>query len=109
MAAVYAESVTGTRSFICAAVFFWTIWSVTVQTLPGDTFPPHAVASTHGFGGMGSTLGSVVSIWLVGRTLDPTHSYQSVFAGLGPLMPAALAAGLSLMGRLERIKLEAAP
>lgn len=105
VAAVHAESVFWTMTFICVAIFFWMIWSVTVQTLPGDYFPPHAVASVYGFGGMGSTLGSVISIWLVGRTLDLTHSYQPVFAGLGLLMPVAYAAGMLLMGRLERVSL----
>lgn len=107
VAAVYTQSLAWTMTFICIAIFFWMIWSVTVQTLPGDYFPAHAVASVYGFGGMGSTLGSVVSIWLVGRTLDVTQSYTPVFTGLGMLMPIACVAGLMLMGRVERIKLPA--
>lgn len=103
--AVHADSLFWTMAFICVAIFFWMIWSVTVQTLPGDYFPPHAVASVYGFGGMGSTLGSVVSIWLVGRTLDATHSYAPVFAGLGLLMPVAFFVGMLLMGRVERVDL----
>jgi len=82
------------------------IWSVTVQTLPGDYFPPQAVASVYGVGGLGSTLGSVISIWLVGRTLDSTQSYEPVFVGLGLLMPVAFAAGMCLMGRLKPVELE---
>jgi ACS family hexuronate transporter-like MFS transporter len=105
IAAVHAHSLFWTMTFICIAIFFWMIWSVTVQTLPGDYFPPHAVASIYGFGGMGSTLGSVVSIWLVGRTLDLTHSYAPVFIGLGLLMPIAFLAGMTLMGRVERVDL----
>ncbi|NWF83081.1 MAG: MFS transporter, partial [Bryobacteraceae bacterium] len=105
--AVYAESVFWTMAFICLAIFIWMIWSVTVQTLPGDYFPPHAVASVYGFGGMGSTMGSVVSIWLVGRTLDATHSYAPVFAGLALLMPVAFVVGMALMGRVERVDLGA--
>lgn len=107
VAAVYAQSLAWTMAFICIAIFFWMIWSVTVQTLPGDYFPSHAVASVYGFSGMGSTLGSVVSIWMVGRTLDLTHSYTPVFTGLGALMPVACVAGLSLMGRVERVHLTA--
>lgn len=105
VAAVYAQSLSWTMTIICAAIFFWMIWSVTVQTLPGDYFPPHAVASVYGFGGMGSTLGSVISIWLVGRTLDIAHSYVPVFVGLGLLMPVACIAGMFLMGRVERVEL----
>jgi len=107
VAAVHTQSLFWTMTFICIAIFFWMIWSVTVQTLPGDYFPPHAVASVYGFGGMGSTLGSVISIWLVGRTLDVTHSYSPVFVGLGMLMPVACVAGMSLMGRVERVELRA--
>jgi len=105
VAAVYAESVAMTMTFICVAIFFWMIWSVTVQTLPGDYFPPQAVASVYGIGGMGSTLGSVIAIWLVGRTLDVTQSYQPVFVGLGLLMPVAFTAGMFLMGRLPPVPL----
>lgn len=105
VAAVHAQSVAWTMTFICIAIFFWMIWSVTVQTLPGDYFPARAVASVYGFGGMGSTLGSVVSIWMVGRTLDLVHSYTPVFTGLGVLMPAACAVGLLLMGRVERVEI----
>ena len=106
VAAVHVQSLSWTMTIICVAIFFWMIWSVTVQTLPGDYFPPHAVASVYGFGGMGSTLGSVISIWLVGRTLDITHSYAPVFVGLGFLMPVACLAGLSIMGRVEPVELE---
>jgi ACS family hexuronate transporter-like MFS transporter len=109
VAAVHTQSVPWTMTIICVAIFFWMIWSVTVQTLPGDYFPPHAVASVYGFGGMGSTLGSVISIWLVGRTLDITHSYAPVFAGLGLLMPVAFVAGMLLMGRVERVELKPQP
>lgn len=105
VAAVHAHSLFWTMTFICLAIFFWMIWSVTVQTLPADYFPPHAVASVYGIGGLGSTLGSVISIWLVGRTLDLTHSYVPVFAGLGLLMPVACVAGLSLMGTVHRVRL----
>jgi len=106
VAAVHAESVAMTMTFICIAIFFWMIWSVTVQTLPGDYFSSAAVASVYGIGGMGSTLGSVIAIWLVGRTLDLTQSYQPVFVGLGLLMPVAFTAGMLLMGRLRPVSLE---
>jgi MFS transporter, ACS family, hexuronate transporter len=106
VAAVYVESVFWTMAFISIAIFFWMLWSVTVQTLPGDYFPARAVGSVYGFGGMGSTLGSVISIWLVGRTLDAVHSYQPVFIGLGMLMPLACAAGFWMMRRVEPVTLE---
>jgi ACS family hexuronate transporter-like MFS transporter len=106
VAAVHAQSLFWTMGFICIAIFFWMIWSVTVQVLPGDYFAPEVVGSAYGFGGMGSTLGSIISIWAVGRTLDLTHQYAPVFAGLGMLMPVACVAGMALMGRVERVEVK---
>ena len=106
VAAAFTTSLFWTMTFISVAIFFWMIWSVTVQTLPGDYFPPRAVASAYGFGGLGSTLGSVISIWLVGRTLDLTGSYTPVFLALGLVMPLAFTAGMLLMGRVERLEFE---
>lgn len=104
VAAVYAKTLFWTMAFISVAIFFWMLWSVTVQTLPGDYFPPKAVGSVYGIGGLGSSLGSVVSIWLVGRTLDLTGSYATVFIGLGLLMPLACGAGFWLMGKVDRVR-----
>jgi ACS family hexuronate transporter-like MFS transporter len=106
IAAVFAHSLFWTMTFICVAIFFWMVWSVTVHTLPGEFFPPHAVASVYGAGGTGSTLGSVISIWLVGRTLDLTHSYVPVFIGIGLLMPVAFLVGTTLMGRVEPVRMK---
>jgi len=105
IAAVFARSVTATIALICVAIFFWIFWSITVHTLPGDYFPPHAVASVYGFAGTGSTVGSVISTWAVGRTLDLTHSYVPVFIGIGLLMPVAFVVGTLLMGRVEPVQL----
>jgi len=104
-AAVFASSVFSTLAFICVAIFFWMIWSVTVQTLAADFFPSHAVASVYGIGGAGSTAGSVLSIWAVGATLDFTRSYVPVFVGLGAAMPVAFFLGTFLMGRVEPVSL----
>lgn len=104
VAAVYAKTLFWTMAFISVAIFFWMLWSLTVQTLPGDYFPARAVGSVYGIGGLGSTLGSVVSIWLVGRTLDLTGSYAPVFVGLGLLMPVACVVGFWVMGRVERVQ-----
>jgi ACS family hexuronate transporter-like MFS transporter len=105
IAAVFAGSLFWTMTFICIAVFFYMQWSVTVHTLPGDFFPSHAVASVYGFGGTGSTVGSVISTWAVGRVLDATHSYTPVFIGIGLLLPVAFAVGTSLMGRVQPVRM----
>jgi ACS family hexuronate transporter-like MFS transporter len=105
IAAVFVHSVFWTMFFISVAIFFWIAWSVTVHTLPGDFFPSHAVGSVYGIGGTGSTLGSVLSTWAVGRVLDLSHSYVPVFIGIGLLMPVALLVGLALMRRVEAVEL----
>jgi ACS family hexuronate transporter-like MFS transporter len=102
--AVFAHSLFWTIGLICVAIFFWMWWSVSVHSLAGDYFPPRAVASVYGIAGTGSTLGSVISTWAVGRTLDVTHSYVPVFVGIGLLMPVALLAGLLLMRRVVPVK-----
>ena len=102
--AVFAHSLFWTIALISVAIYFWMFWSITIHTLPGDYFPPRAVASVYGIGGTGSTIGSVISTWAVGRTLDSTHSYAPVFIGLGLLMPIALLVGTALMGRVEPVK-----
>jgi ACS family hexuronate transporter-like MFS transporter len=102
--AVFAHSLFWTIGMISVAIFFWMFWSITIHSLPGDYFPPRAVASVYGIGGTGSTLGSVISTWAVGRTLDVTHSYASVFIGIGMLMPIALLLGMTLMGRVEPVE-----
>jgi ACS family hexuronate transporter-like MFS transporter len=101
--AAYADSLSWTIVLISTAVFCWTFWSVAVHSLAGDYFPPRAVASVYGFAGTGSTLGSAISTWAVGRTLDLTHNYGYVFIGLTLLMPLALLTGGGLMGKVEQI------
>jgi ACS family hexuronate transporter-like MFS transporter len=103
IAASLCHSLLWTMVFLCVAIFFWMAWSITVQTLPGDFFPSTAVGSVYGFSGAGSTAGSVASIWLVGRILDTSHSYVTVFAILGLLMPLAYVIGTTLMGTVRRL------
>lgn len=102
--AVFAHSLFWTIALISVAVFFWIFWAITVHSLPGDYFPPRAVASVFGIAGTGSTVGSVISTWAVGRTLDATHSYTPVFIGIGLLMPVAMLVGMALMRRVEPMK-----
>jgi ACS family hexuronate transporter-like MFS transporter len=103
--AVFAHTLFWTIGLISIAIFFWMTWSISVHTLAGDYFPPRAVASVYGIAGTGSTLGSVVSTWAVGKTLDVTHSYTPVFVGLGVLMPVAMLIGFTLMKKVEPVEL----
>jgi ACS family hexuronate transporter-like MFS transporter len=104
--AVFSHSLVWTIGLISVAIFFWMFWSITVHSLAGDYFPPRAVASVYGVAGTGSTIGSVISTWAVGRTLDLTHSYAPVFVGIGLLMPVALVVGFTLMKRVEPVDLD---
>jgi ACS family hexuronate transporter-like MFS transporter len=102
--AVFAHTLFWTIGLISIAIFVWMFWSISVHSLSGDYFPPRAVGSVYGMAGTGSTLGSVISTWAVGRTLDLTHSYIPVFIGIGVLMPVALVIGLFLMRRVEPVE-----
>lgn len=101
--AVYMQSLFWTITLISLSVFFWIFWSVAVHTMAGDYFPPRLVGSVYGIAGSGSTLGSAISTAVVGQVLDVTHNYTPVFIGLSLLMPVALVAGFSLMGRVEPV------
>jgi ACS family hexuronate transporter-like MFS transporter len=102
--AVYSQTVFWTITFLSLAVFFWMFWSVSVHTLAGDYFPASEVGSVYGFAGTGSTLGSAITTWGVGRYLDISHNnYAPVFIGIAILMPIALIVALSTMGRVERV------
>jgi ACS family hexuronate transporter-like MFS transporter len=104
--AAFATSLFWTIGFICIAIFFWMWWSISVHSLSGDYFPPRAVGSVYGFAGTGSTVGSVISTWAVGKTLDLTHSYSPVFVGIGVLMPVAMAIGFFLMRKVEPVEIK---
>jgi len=99
--AVFAHSLFWTIGLISIAIFFWMWWSISVHSLAGDYFPPRAVGSVYGLAGTGSTIGSVISTWSVGKTLDITHSYVPVFVGIGVLMPIAMLIGFYLMKTVE--------
>jgi ACS family hexuronate transporter-like MFS transporter len=101
--AVFSQSLFWTMTMISVSIFFWILWSITVHSLPGDYFPPRAVASVYGIAGTGSTVGSMISTWAVGAVLDATHNYVPVFIGLSLLMPIGLALGFFLMRRVEPI------
>ena len=101
--AVYAHSLFWTITLISVSVFFWIFWSIAVHSLPGDYFPPKAIASVYGIAGSGSTIGSAISTWAVGAVLDKTHNYLLVVMGLSVLMPIAMIVGFTLMRRVEPV------
>ena len=104
--AAFSSTVFWTIGFICIAIFFWMWWSISVHSLSGDYFPPRTVGSVYGFAGTGSTIGSVISTWAVGKTLDVLHSYVPVFVGIGCMMPVAMLVGFLLMRKVEPVEIQ---
>jgi len=105
IAAVYTKSLFWTMFFISLSVFVFICWAVTLHALPGDFFPPDYVGSVFGFGGMGSSLGTVVFTRIVGLMLDHFHSYKPVFLAAGCLLPVACTLTLLLMGTVSPLEI----
>jgi ACS family hexuronate transporter-like MFS transporter len=59
-------------------------WSVIMQTLPTDLFPPHAVGSVAGLIGSAGSFGAMLFNLLVGALLDTfgTYTYPFLLAGI---------------------------
>ena len=89
------------------ATFSFIFWAVTVHSVPVDFFPSEYVGSVFGFGGTGSSLGTVFATWAIGLMLDRLHSYTLVFICIGSLLPVALIVGTLMMGKVYPLKLEA--
>jgi MFS transporter, ACS family, aldohexuronate transporter len=98
--AVFCESLFWTMFFISLATFSVIFWAVTVHSIPMDFFPTEYVGSVFGFGGTGSSLGTVFATWAIGLVLDRFHSYTPVFIFVGSLLPTAFIIGTLVMGRV---------
>ncbi len=108
VAAVYCRSVFWTIFFISVGIFAFIFWSVTLHSVPVDFFPSEYVGSVFGFGGTGSSLGTVVATWAIGRVLDRFHSYAPVFIFIGSLLPVAFIVGSLVMGKVVPIEIRRA-
>jgi ACS family hexuronate transporter-like MFS transporter len=104
---VYNTSLAVAITAISLATSFYFCWAVNLHTLPVDFFPPSYVGTVFGFGGTGSGLGTLLVTWLVGFTLDRTHSYTLVFIGIGLLLPTALVVVMLLAGKVRRLDIPA--
>jgi len=107
VSAVFCHGVFWTIFFISVATFSFIFWAVTVHSVPVDFFPSEYVGSVFGFGGTGSSLGTVFATWAIGLMLDRLHSYTPVFICIGSLLPVALIVGTLMMGKVYPLKLEA--
>jgi ACS family hexuronate transporter-like MFS transporter len=104
--AVFCHSIFWTIFFICLATFSIIFWAVTLHSVPMDFFPPEYVGSVFGFGGTGSSLGTVFTTWTIGWVLDRFHSYMPVFIFIGSLLPVAFVVGSLIMGEVHPLKLD---
>ena len=105
---VFDTSLAVAITAISLATSFYFCWAVNLHTLPMDFFPPSYVGTVFGFGGTGSGIGTLMVTWMVGFTLDLTHSYTPVFVGIALLLPIALVVVMPLAGRVRPLDLPAA-
>ena len=54
-------------------------WSANLFTIPSDMFPPSTVGAVVGIGGMAGSIGAVLFSIFVGKILEVTHSYVTLF------------------------------
>jgi MFS transporter, ACS family, hexuronate transporter len=104
--AVFCQSVPWTLFFICVGIFAFIFWAVTLHSVPVDFFPSQYVGSVFGFGGTGSSLGSVFTTWAIGLMLDRLHSYTPVFLCVGTLLPIAFVVGTLVMGKVYPLEID---
>jgi MFS transporter, ACS family, hexuronate transporter len=65
-------------------------WSSNLFCVVGDMFPKRSVGSVTGFGGMMSSLGSMLLLYVVGKVLKVTGHYLPVFIVASVAYPLAL-------------------
>lgn len=80
-------------------------WSANLFTLVSDTFPPHAVGSVVGIGGMAGAVGGMLVSLVVGEVLQRTGSYAPIFAIAGLAYLVALGLIQVLIPRLTPVSI----
>jgi MFS transporter, ACS family, hexuronate transporter len=78
-------------------------FSCNLLTIPSDIFPPHAVGSVAGIGGMAGALGGVLFSTSAGYILQFTGSYASLFAIAASVYLIALGLLVILAPGLKRV------
>ncbi len=81
-------------------------FSANLFTLPSDLFPRSAVGSVIGFGGMVGAIGGIVFSNIIGKTLDATQSYTTLFMIAGSAYLVALLIIQLLTPKLEKVSLD---
>lgn len=86
--------------FVSLAFLGHQFWSVIVQTLPADLFPPRAVGSVAGLIGSAGSFGAMLFNLVVGGIIDASGSYAVPFVMAGLLHPVSF---LIILVSLRRI------
>jgi ACS family hexuronate transporter-like MFS transporter len=81
-------------------------WSSNLFSVAGDMFPRRAVGSVTGFGGMISSLGSMLLFYVTGKVLKVTGHYLPVFVMASVAYPLAVVILHLVVPRLEGAKLD---
>jgi len=97
------ESLWGAVLLIGAAAAAHQGFSANLFTLPSDIFPPQAVGSVVGIGGMAGAIGGMLMAKIVGYVLQWTGSYRIPFLIAGTAYLLALAIIQLLAPRLEPV------
>jgi ACS family hexuronate transporter-like MFS transporter len=92
--------------FVSLAFLGHQFWSVIVQTLPADLFPPRAVGSVAGLIGCAGSFGAMLFNLLVGAIIDTTGSYAVPFVMAGLLHPLSFLLILLTLRRIAPLPLQ---
>ncbi|HEX3543792.1 MAG TPA: MFS transporter [Candidatus Acidoferrum sp.] len=82
-------------------------WSANLFTIPSDMFPPSAVGAVVGIGGMVGSVGAVLFSVTVGKVLQLTHSYVTLFAIAASAYLIAIAVIYTLAPGLKKVEVTA--
>lgn len=92
--------------FIGIVLFGFQAWINNVQSLPADLFPNNAVGAVAGMGGASAGIGSMLFILATGWTVDH-FSYTPVLTAAGVLAPVGFIVFMLLMGKIQKLEVEA--
>ncbi len=90
--------------FVSLAFLGHQFWSVIIQTLPTDLFPPRSVGSVAGLIGCAGSFGAMLFNLLVGFLLDSLGSYAAPFLLAGLMHPISLILILVTLRKIEPVR-----
>ena len=105
---VYLSRLLWVMIVMSIVAFGMQFWSVSVDTLPTDLFPPERTAQVVGFGGFMGALGGILFTAGTGYVVQH-YSYTPVWVASGLMYPFGLALSFLLLRRSSRPAVEVAP